>query len=543
MPEVRAELADAVPPSPVVAVRGVSKTFPGVLALSGIDVDFYPGEVHGLVGENGAGKSTLVKILAGAYQPDSGEIHVAGRKVSIGDPREAADYGLAFIHQEPQLVSTLSVAENMTLGLQVGHRAGLVRWRNVREAAQGACEEVGFEVDIRAEVGTLSVAKRRLVSIAKALLAEAKFMAFDEPSASLASDDVDHMHAVIRHLVERGVAVVYISHRLDEVIALSSRITVLKDGLLVTTQPVDAFRDRAQFVQAIVGKAFVEYTGRAHVATGDLVLKARDLSWGNKVRGVSFEIRRGELVGLAGLVGSGRSELARLLFGAERPDSGTLEINGEVAKLKSPRNAIAANMALLPEDRRVQGGIMSLSVAENTTLSNLAPFSVGRGIRFLRKRAEIRGVADLLQQLDVRPREPRRMLATLSGGNQQKVLVGKWLNSGATIFVLDEPTQGVDVGARQEMYRIVEDLADSGAAVIMISSEIEDILHVCRRVLVMREGEIVADLNEPSPHAVLEACYAAHSSVPSGDNPNGDSAAREAGPPEPNQSNSRPPRG
>jgi ribose transport system ATP-binding protein len=494
--------------APVVEVRDLSKSFPGVRALSGVSVAFQGGEVHALVGENGAGKSTLIKILAGAYTADSGEILVDGEPAAIRSPSDSAAYGLAFIHQEPQLVGTLSVAEAMTLGLPHGrrHRA-FVDWRGMRRAARRAAQDIGLEVDVDAEVQDLTVAERSLVTIGRGLLAEARFMVFDEPTAAFADAEVQMLYEVIRRLTGQGVAVAYVSHRLDEIFEIGDHVTVLKDGERVASRPIAEFLDRGRLVEAIVGRSLAVYEAAEHPPGSRVVLKVDGVSWRDRVRDVSFEIRSGEILGLTGLVGAGRSELAHVLFGDHQADSGIIELDGRPVRLRSPSDAIKAGVALLPEDRRALSGVMSMTVRENMTLPSLTRFVVNPLLRFIRRGAERDRAGELSEEMDVRPRDTERELGSLSGGNQQKALIGKWLNTGARLLILDEPTHGVDVGAKQDIYKLIERLAEEGRALLVISSEMDEVVALCKRVLVMREGALVADLDHPDEHQILSACY------------------------------------
>ncbi|MDO8213556.1 sugar ABC transporter ATP-binding protein [Conexibacter sp. CPCC 206217] len=508
-----ADVASA--PAPVVEVRGLSKSFPGVRALHDVDVAFHGGRVHALVGENGAGKSTLIKLLAGAYLPDAGEILIDGEHAAIRNPRDSAHARLAFIHQDPQVIPSLSVAEVITLGLGYRRRLrGIVDWRAMHATAREVAAEVGLDVDLRRDVAELSIAEQCLATIARGLLADARLMVFDEPTASFTDTEIQNLYEVIRRVTSQGVAVVYVSHRLNEIFEIADHVTVLKDGERVASKPIGAFAGRQALVEAIVGRSLAVYEVKEHTPGERVVLKLDGVSWRDAVKDVSFELHAGELVGLTGLVGAGRSELAHVIFADHRADAGTIEVDGRAMRLRGPSDAIASGIGLLPEDRRALSGVMTMSVRENLTLPSLRRYLLNPLLRVVRRGSERKRTRELLEQLDVRPPDPERELSTLSGGNQQKVLLAKWLNANARLLILDEPTQGVDVGAKQDIYKLIEQLAEQGKGLLVISSEIEEVITLCKRVLVMREGELVADLDHPDEHRILSACYGVAATEP-----------------------------
>jgi len=493
---------------PLLEVRGVNKGFPGVTALSDVSVDFARGEVHGLVGENGAGKSTLLKILSGIYIPDSGEIIWDGEQVSFRVPPDAVKLGIELIPQELSLAPGLSAAENIMMG-SIPSRLGRVRWREMEAQAKRVAATVHLGIDLRRKAATLSAAEQRLVMIARALARRSRLIIMDEPTVSLTATEVEALKAVVLRLRGEGVTVIYVSHRLDEVLELTDRVTVMKDSRIVATEPTAAVTKRV-LIEQIIGRSYGEqFPERRALAEAPPVLRVRNLS-GGIVQGVSFELRPGEILGLSGLVGSGRSEIVRMVFGADSRSSGEIEIDGRALKVSHPRHAIGAGMGLLPEDRRGQGAIVEMSIAANVSLPTIRRFAM-RGTGMVRERAESRAVLERIARLNVATPSVRRPLKFLSGGNQQKALIAKWEMSDIRLFMFDEPTAGVDVGAKQEIYSLISELAERGAGVIVISSEIEEVVGLCHRVLVMREGRNVGVLEGDaiSEAAILELCYEA----------------------------------
>jgi ABC-type sugar transport system ATPase subunit len=493
---------------PVVRMRAVSKSFPGVRAVQRVDFDVRAGEVHALVGENGAGKSTLIKMLAGVERPDEGAIEIDGREVSIHNADDATRLGLAFIHQDLNVVPNFSGYENMTLGLHLPKVAGvLVNWRLMRRRVREVVDRVGIDFDLRRPAKDLSQAQKQLIAIGRALLLEARVVTMDEPTAALADSEVERLYAVIRDLTAGAVGIIYTTHRLDEVFELAGRVTVLRDGLKIGTFERAELTDKRQLAELIIGREEREVFHQETPELGAVLLEARGLSWGSRVRDVSLELRGGEIVGIAGLVGSGRSELAHLLFGSLRADAGEILVHGEPVALRGPSSAIKRGIALLPEERRQQGAVPQMSVRENATLASIGRYTLGP---FVHRRRERRALREMVEKLDVRVASIDAPIRNLSGGNQQKVLIGKWIDTEADVYLFDEPTQGVDVGAKAEIHRIVERLARDGAAVLFISSDLEEVVAISDRVLVMREGRLVAAMprSEASVPKVLAHCYA-----------------------------------
>ena len=471
-------------------VSGVVKEFPGVRALDGVDLEVEAGEVHCLLGQNGAGKSTLIKVLSAAHRADSGEIRWKGEPVSFPTPVAALRAGLATIYQELDLVDGLSVAENIFIGHEPS-TLGFSKRGEMNEAARALLERLGHgEIRPAREVGSLSAAGKQVVSMARALSHEAQLIIMDEPSAVLDSGEVENLFRVIRQLTADGVAVIYISHRLDEIRVIGDRVTVLKDGRTVAVGLPARSTPTAEVVRLMTGRN-VEYAfPRSQGAAPDAaeILRVEGLGRRGEFSDVSFSVHSGEIVGLAGLVGSGRSEIVETVYGARKSDTGRVTVDGKVLRRGSVSAAIRAGLGLAPEERKSQGLLMFEPVYRNVSVSSMGRFTRA-GFIFSGK--ELAEAARVTKDLDVRPSDPRRIIRTLSGGNQQKVVLARWLLRGCRLLILDEPTRGVDVGARSEIYRLVRKLADSGVGVLMVSSEIPEVLGLSDRVLVVREGRVV----------------------------------------------------
>jgi len=471
-------------------VTALSKAFPGVQAVRAADLVLARGEVLALVGENGAGKSTLIKAVTGAHRPDSGHIELAGRDITGSDPVAAARAGIATIYQELNLVPQLTVRENLFLGRET-ERWGVVDATAERDRAAGAFGRLGVEIDPEARVGDLEVASQQLVEIARALLADANLLIMDEPTAALTTREVERLFAVLGDLRERGLGVLFISHRLDEVFALADRIAVMRDGETLGCWPVMEL-SRPALIELMVGRPVDQEFPPQATRRGDELLAVQDLS-GGRVQGVSFAVHRGEVLGLAGLVGAGRTDLARLIFGADRPSSGRMVLDGAEMVFRSPSDAIARGICLLTEDRKAQGLVLGLSARDNFALPNLGHWSRGGWID---GRAESAAFARYVDSLDIRLAGQDQAAAELSGGNQQKLLVARWLENDAQLVIFDEPTRGIDVGAKYEIYLLINDLAARGKAVMMISSELPEILGLSDRILVMHEGRLAAEVTD-----------------------------------------------
>ncbi len=471
-------------------MTGIVKEFPGVRALDGVDLEVRAGEVHCLRGQNGAGKSTLIKVLSGAHQPDDGVIVWQGEKVKLANPLAAMRLGIATIYQELDLVDGLSVAENIFLGHELA-TAGFAHRADAERAAAGLLKRLGHpEISPRMEVGRLSTAGKQIVSMARALSHDVKLIILDEPSAVLDREEVARLFTVIKDLTADGVAVVYISHRLEEIRQIGDRVTVLKDGRTVATGLPARETPTSELIRLMTGRD-IEYAfpPRSKVADdAPVVLDVVDLTAPGAFSGVTFQVRAGEIVGLAGLVGSGRSEILETIYGARKASAGSVSVDGRRLKPGSVRAAVAAGVGLSPEERKSQGLLLDEAVYRNVSLATMTRFARGG---FLNRANERRAAEQHTKALDVRPADIERAARTLSGGNQQKVVLARWLLRECRVLLLDEPTRGVDVGARSELYALVRRLADEGKAVVLVSSEVPEVLGLANRVLVLRDGEVV----------------------------------------------------
>ncbi|MFG6429020.1 sugar ABC transporter ATP-binding protein [Roseateles sp. LYH14W] len=489
---------------PLLQACGLSKAFASVTVLQGISFDVKAGEVHALMGENGAGKSTLMKILAGVHQADAGEVLLDGRPVRPGSPREAQDLGIALIHQELQLMPDLSAAANVFIGREPRRAGWLLDHTRQLADTRILFERLGLKLDPRREVGRLSVAQQQMVEIAKALSLNARVLIMDEPTAALNPEEVTELFRVVRQLRADGVGIVYISHKMDELQRIADRVTVLRDGRHIATLAM-AGADMDELIHLMVGR---ELQQTAH-ATPDLsaapvVLEARHLSRGRAVRGASFTLRRGEILGFAGLMGAGRTELARLVFGADRRDGGEVFVNGKPADIRSPADAVAHGIAYLSEDRKGLGLATGLDVEANLLMPSLARFTGALG--HIDRRAGQTAAQQFVERLGIKTPSLGQTVARLSGGNQQKIALAKWLLREGDILIVDEPTRGIDVGAKGEIHRLLRELAASGKALIVISSELPELLGLAHRILVMCEGRISGEL--PAAEATQEALMA-----------------------------------
>jgi ABC-type sugar transport system ATPase subunit len=494
---------------PFVAVNGIAKDYGGVQALKGVSLAVHPGEVHGLVGANGAGKSTLIRVLAGLTQPDAGTITIDGRRVSVETPHRAAEFGMSFIHQELAFVPGMTVLQNIMLGLPKRQRFGMVDWPAIARDIAPVAARVGVTAPLNANVKGLSTAENWLINITRALVRKSRLIVMDEPTAALSASESEKLFAIIRDLSASGVAVLYVSHRLDEILDLCGRVTVFRDGRSVAELAGPALTRQA-LVDGIVGG--VVETARKAAGTGvagPAVLEVSDLVRDPKVRGVSFGLRRGEVLGIGGLVGAGRTELARLLFGADRPDSGVMTLDGRRFAPKSPAQAVKAGLGLVPEERRSEGLVLTKSVAFNLSLANLQAIVTSPALPLISGRRRQAQALASIRDLAIKTPGPEIPVGKLSGGNQQKVVIGRWLQSAPKVLILDEPTRGVDVGARAEIHRLIRELAAKGMAVLVISSEPDELPDLCDRVLVMNEGRIVGALEGAAltRNAIIAASY------------------------------------
>ncbi|MEV4535264.1 sugar ABC transporter ATP-binding protein [Asanoa sp. NPDC049518] len=483
---------------PLLVMRGIGKRFPGVVALDGVDLRLYPGEVHALMGENGAGKSTLIKVLTGAYHHDQGEITLGGHPVAFAGPHQAQQAGISTVYQEINLCPNLSVAENVLIG-RAPTRFGRIRWSAVRRRAEELLDRLHLKIDVGSDLGTHSIAVQQMVAIARALDVDAKVLVLDEPTSSLDASEVDQLFRVMRALKEEGIAVLFVTHFLDQVYEIADRMTVLRNGRRVGEYRT-AELSQLDLVAAMIGKELaaledIEEAPRREVAVlerGTPVVSADGLGRAGAIAPFSLAIHKGEVVGLAGLLGSGRTEVARLLFGADRADQGQIAVDGEPVALRGPQSAMRQKIAYCPENRRTDGLVEELTVRENIILALQADRGWARPVP-RSKQDEL--VARYVKALDIRPADPEIPVRNLSGGNQQKVLLARWLITEPKLMILDEPTRGIDVGAKAEIQKLVVELSDGGMAVLFISAELEEVLRLSHKVAVLRDRRLVAELD------------------------------------------------
>lgn len=494
------------PDSLLLTMTGITKLFPGVRALDGVDLEVQAGEVHCLLGQNGAGKSTLIKVLAGAHQPDGGVITWQGEEVALKSPIAAMRLGIATIYQELDLVEGLSVAENIFLGHEPASAGFVVKKREARDRATALLARLGHaEIEAHRPVGSLSAAQQQIVSMARALSHDVRLIVMDEPSAALDPDEVDNLFRIVATLTADGVAVVYISHRLEEIRRIGDRVTVIKDGRTVAVGLPAKETPTREVVALMTGRnveyVFPERPGAA--AAAEPVLRVEGLTRDGEFAPLDLDLRPGEIVGLAGLVGSGRSEILETIYGARKPSAGRVLVDGAPLRPGSVRAAVRAGLGLAPEERKAQGLLMLESVTRNVSVSSLSRFSRGG---WLDRAEERRAARSATRELSLRPDNPEARIRTLSGGNQQKAVLARWLLRGCRVLLLDEPTRGVDVGARAELYAVIRRLADEGLAVLLVSSEVPEVLGLADRVLVLREGSVVhrAPAGELDEHRVLD---------------------------------------
>jgi rhamnose transport system ATP-binding protein len=495
--------------APLLQAKGIWKSFAGVKALKNVSFELAAGEVHALIGENGAGKSTLIKVITGALQPDAGTLTVQGEAILHNTPSLARDLGVVVIYQQPALFPHLTVAENIAIALERGGLWRRIDWRERETRARVLLDRVSATIGPERIVETLSMPEQQIVEIAKALGAKARIMIMDEPTASLTDREVDRLFDVIRTLRGDGVGIIYISHRLEEISTIGDRVTVLRDGESIATQPMRGVT-RAELIRMMVGRELAAIFPKREVPIGEVVLELRNVaSDAAGVRGVSLTVRTGEIVGLAGLVGSGRTELAEVIFGLRPLDSGTILVRNEPISVGSPADAIRHGLAYLPEDRRQHGVVLPMPVTANATLAALGSVSRGALIDDDRERTLAQSY---VERLGIKTASLYSDVESLSGGNQQKVAIARWLATNPRVLILDEPTQGVDVGSKSEVHRLMVDLAGQGLAILMISSELEEILGMSDRIGVMHEGAIagVLERNEANPDSILSLALGHH---------------------------------
>ncbi len=474
----------------VLEMRDAAKAFGGVQALKGAELTLYPGEIHALLGENGAGKSTLLKALAGVHKIDSGSITLNGKQFEQGSTRAARDQGIAVIYQEPSLFPDLTLAENVFVGRQL-QKGKTVDWQGMEKESRKLFEQLGVNLDPTIRARGLSIADQQIVEIAKALSTQATVIVMDEPTAALSSKEVDRLFKVARNLEAQNCAVVFVSHRLDEVFALCSRITVMRDGATVGSAPTSEMNE-AKVIKLMVGREISELYPKLEAKLGEVVLKVEDLGLAGQFANINFEVRAGEIVGLAGLVGSGRSEVVRAIFGIDKYDKGSVWLNGKKLKPGNPSAHMVAGMALVPEDRRQQGLFMSSSINKNSAVTMLKRISK---LFIVRQKDEGKLASDWGKILQLKYATGHDPVDRLSGGNQQKVVLAKWLATEPKLLIVDEPTRGIDVGTKSEVHRLLSQKAQEGMAIVMVSSELPEVMGMADRILVMREGRMVGEFD------------------------------------------------
>ena len=476
-----------------VDMQSICKAFGGVKALQDVCIQIKPGEIHALVGENGAGKSTLMKILSGAYTKDSGDIFINGGKVHISSPKDGIAHGISVIYQEFALIGSLTVAENIFIDKLSG-KGKLINWKNLNERARNVLDSLGFgSIPANKIVSELSVAHQQVVEICKALARDSSVLILDEPTAVLASSEVEQLFKLLKELRAKGVSIIYISHRLEEIFQLSDRITVMKDGCYVGTYATSSI-DQNKLVNLMIGRTLESYFPHREPRIGAPVFKVEHISAGRAVKDVSFEVREGEVLGISGLVGSGRTETMRAIFGADPRDSGSIYLCGKQIRVKSPQSAVKQGIGLLPEDRKAHGVLLKMPIRTNITLTRMKAFT---GLfNVINKKKETEYINQMVEKLAIKVGTIENHADSLSGGNQQKVAIAKLLASDSKVLILDEPTRGVDVGAKIEIYKIINELVAQNYAVIMISSEMMEVIGMCDRVVVMRGGSVAGELQK-----------------------------------------------
>ena len=471
-------------------MAGITKSFPGVKALSGATFDLQSGEIHALVGENGAGKSTLIKILTGVHRHDSGTIELRGESVAFDSPQQAQAARIATIYQEFTLVPSLSIRANLFLGREKAN-GGFINSSTERSEARETLHRLGVEIDPETTVSTLTIAQQQLVEIGRALASYAEILVMDEPTAALTPTEVELLFGILRSLTAQGTGIIFISHRLDEIFSIANRITVLRDGATIETRPVRDYT-RQQLIEQMVGRTIANEYPRTTSEIRATGLEVRNLS-GGPVSDISFLARRGEIIGIAGLMGAGRTELVRLIFGADRRSSGEVLLDGKTLHIDSPRSAIAQGICLLNEDRKAQGLVLCASAKDNFALPNLRAWS---RLGFINSATEVGRFREHVQSLKIKISDPDQLAVNLSGGNQQKLLVARWLETNSQVVIFDEPTRGIDVGAKYEMYLLIGELASRGKVVIVVSSELPELLGICDRILVLRRGRLAGEITD-----------------------------------------------
>lgn len=481
--------------TPIVELKAVTKKFPGVVAMREMGIEILPGEVHGLIGENGAGKSTLIKVLTGVYIPEEGEIYVNGERQKFSNPQDAQKAGIACVYQELNIVRQLSLTDNIFLNQSLKNSMGLLDYKAMDGKATELLHSMGIDVDVRKPAALFGMGVLQMVEIAKALLTDAKLIIMDEPTSSLGEAEVEQLMRVVRDLREQGVAILFVSHKLEELFQLCDRVTVMRDGEHILTEDI-AKMDNDKLIHAMVGRNVDNKFPKMETTPGDVALRFEDVTSVGTIKNVSFEARYGEILGFAGLVGAGRTETMRAIFGDLPVDSGKVYLDGKQVKIHSPRDAVRKGIAFVTEDRKGQGLVLNQSVSDNLILSAFHRVAKGGWLN-LGKVSEMS--TDNIKSLRIKTPDANNLVGKLSGGNQQKVVIGKWMNSASNIYLFDEPTRGIDVGAKVEVYNIMNALAAEGKCIIMVSSELPEVLGMSDRVVVMRGGEVMAKINRGEP--------------------------------------------
>ena len=474
--------------------KNIGKSFSGVNVLRRVDFELQPGEVHALVGENGAGKSTFVKILSGVYTPSEGEIYLDNKKVQILTPIVAQKNGISLIHQEPQSFSHLSVAENIFMGHMEGSNFSRVKWQNINKSSEKILSSIGLEIDPKIIMEGLSIADQQMIEISGALSKNSKILIMDEPTSPLTPNEVGKLFDIVKKLKSQGMAIIFISHRLEEIRAIADRVTIFRDGDLITTQKINEITNE-EIIKFMIGRNIekVKVIENDFLSKEKLILSVKNLSFSNKFKNISFDLKKGEILGFAGLVGAGRTDVAKSIFGAEIYDEGEVYFNGNLVKNTSPNEAIKKGFAYVPEDRKQMGIFGSVAVEDNIT--SAVPKDISNNFGLINSKLVSFKSAEYVKKFNIILTSGRQLIEELSGGNQQKCIISKWLMSNPTVLILDEPTRGVDVGVKSEMYEIINQLAQLGTAIILISSELPEILSLSHRIIVMREGQITKVLN------------------------------------------------
>ena len=480
---------------PILSLNSISKSFPGVQALDSVNLEVYPGEIHALVGENGAGKSTLMRIISGASSKDSGSMQWRGYEVDIKTPIEAQNLGIAMIHQELALVPYIDIGKNIFLGREPqGKIPGLIDWSNLYQASSDILDSLGLNISPRTIIKDLSIAQQQMIEVAKSLSMDASLLVMDEPTSALTDREVETLFEQMSRLRSEGVSIIFISHRLEEVYRVADKVTVLRDGRWIGTHPADSLSEN-EIVKMMVGRELVASKTHESHSTDVSVLRLNDVHTSGIVRGVSLDLKEGEILGIAGLVGAGRTELLEAIFGVRHITQGQILLEGEQIELDSPSKAIHSGVGFVPEDRKAQGLFLNMGVRQNIVLAALDTLT-RLGI-VLRTRANAL-TSSLIKQLDIRPPNQQQRVRNLSGGNQQKVVIARWLALEPRVLLLDEPTRGIDVGAKSEIHALLDQMAKTGVAILMVSSELPEILSVCDRILVMREGRLMLETEPDS---------------------------------------------